>query len=184
MKFFAIVFAALFLDGTLSAARLPDPPDDYRQLSEVKPLPLAPDPAFEFRKTKTLLLGGKAETGHASGFFTGRAKDPAIGFETAYRLHGAVTRLDQRDRMGNYFDFFWKARRPADVTVRLEYRQEKLRSFTQAREVRYANVHGNTRTSFAVVGDDFYTDGRILAWRCLLIVAGKIVAEERSYLWN
>jgi hypothetical protein len=27
-------------------------------------------------------------------------------------------------------------------------------------------------------------DGRILAWRCVLIVNGKIVAEERSYLWR
>ncbi len=27
-------------------------------------------------------------------------------------------------------------------------------------------------------------DGRVIAWRCLLIENGRIVAEERSYLWE
>jgi len=157
--------------------------DEYRQLPEARPLPVAPDPAFEFRKTKIFVLGDAPSSARNTSRVE-PAREPSITFEGAYRLYGAVTALDQRRRHGHYFDFFWRAKRPAAVTVRLEYRQERLRAFTQAREVDYPNVRGNRRTSFAVLGDDFFTDGRILAWRCLLIANGKIVAEERSYLWR
>ena len=107
-----------------------------------------------------------------------------MNFERTYRLHGAITAADQRQRFGNYFDFFWRVKRPANVTVRLEYRQEKLRSFVQAREVSYPNAKGNHKTEFAIIGDDYLNDGRVITWRCLLIENGRIVAENRSYLWE
>jgi hypothetical protein len=107
-----------------------------------------------------------------------------MNFETTYRMFGAITAADQRQRTGNYFDFFWRAKRPANLTVRLEYRQEKLRSFVQAREISYANATGNHKTEFAVIGDDYFNDGRVISWRCLLIENGKIVAQDLSYLWE
>ena len=75
-------------------------------------------------------------------------------------------------------------KRPANVTVRLEYRQEKLRSFVQAREITYLNAKGNIKTAFTIIGDDYLQDGRVTAWRCLLIENGRIVAEDRSFLWR
>ena len=170
--------------GRADAAKLPGGANEFRQLTEATPLPKALDPAFEFRKTKLFFLGDAPGPRRAGSLAGGSVRDPAIGFEGAYRLHGAVTELDKRRRFGHYFDFFWRAKRNADVTVRLEYRQQNLRSFTQAREVSYSDVRGNTKTSFAVIGDDYWSDGRITAWRCLLIENGKIVAEDRSYLWR
>ena len=111
-------------------------------------------------------------------------QDASINFERQYRLFGAITALDQRQRFGDYFDFFWRAKRRADLTVRLEYRQEKLHSFVQAREVSYPGALGGYKTEFRVVGDDYFDDGRVTAWRCLLIENGRIVAENRSYLWE
>jgi hypothetical protein len=70
------------------------------------------------------------------------------------------------------------------VTVRLEYRQMLLRGFVQAREVTYPNVRGTHKTEFQIVGDDFFNDGRVNSWRCLLIENGRIVAENRSFLWR
>jgi hypothetical protein len=105
-------------------------------------------------------------------------------FERQYRLFGAVTKLDRRQRFGDYLDFFWRANRPANVTVRLEYRQEKLHAHVQAQEISYPNARGNHKTEFKVIGDDYFDDGRVVAWRCLLIENGKIVAENRSYLWD
>ena len=110
--------------------------------------------------------------------------EAAINFESRYRNFGAVTALDERERSGNYFDFFWRAKRDADITVRLEYRQEGLRSFTQAREIHYPNARGHHKSEFAIVGDDFFDDGRVTAWRCLLVENGRIVAETKSYLWK
>ena len=100
------------------------------------------------------------------------------------RLFGAVTELDKRRRYGHYFDFFWRAKQAVPVTVRLEYRQEKLRALTEAREVSYANAQGSHKTAFAIIGDDYLNDGRVTAWRCLLIVNGRVVAEDRSFLWR
>ncbi len=99
-------------------------------------------------------------------------------------MFGAVTALDQRQRFGNYFDFFWRAKRPSDVTVRLEYRQEKLHEHVQAQEISYQNVHGTHKTEFKVIGDDYFDDGEVIAWRCLLISNGRIVAENRSFMWQ
>ena len=170
--------------------------DEPKVLPKVSPLPVALSDDFEFRKVKLFLLGSTTTlaqtTRDASKRFGGRSgrrataavAEASINFESRYRQHGAVTSLDQRERSGNYFDVFWRAKREADVTVRLEYRQELLRAFVQAREIRYPNARGNHKTEFAIVGDDFFDDGRVIAWRCLLIENGAVVAEKRSYLWN
>ena len=112
------------------------------------------------------------------------AVDASVAFERSYRAYGAITSLDGRQRIGNYYTFFWRSRHSADVTVRFEYRQDKLHALTQAREVSYQQVHGTTRTVFTVIGDDFIDDGRVIAWRATLIVNGRIVAVNRSYLWK
>ncbi|HEX4666537.1 MAG TPA: hypothetical protein VH207_08050 [Chthoniobacterales bacterium] len=147
------------------------------QVEKPKPLPIALDSAFEFRKTKQYFLDPAAP--HLSG-----QVDASVTFERAYRMYGAITALDQHQRYGNYFDFFWVARRPAEVMVRLEYRQEKLHAFVQAREVRYPHGLGRHKTEFAIIGDDFFDDGRVISWRASLIVDGRIVATTRSYLWE
>ena len=185
MKVCALPAAILLLAIASSAhARLPGQANDFRQLEKATPLPTALDPAFQFRKTKLFTLGELPGRKTSSLGSPGVAKNPAIGAESAYRLFGAVTELDKHRRQGEYFDFFWRAQRDAPVTVRLEYKQDTLRSFTQAREVSYASAQGSHKTAFAVIGDDYFNDGRIIAWRCLLVVGGRIVAEDRSYLWR
>jgi hypothetical protein len=175
-----------------------------RLLDRVIPLPTALSDDFQFRKTKLYLLsdtvpGHQKSIGDQTSQGTGKGgklsstapssksttvQDASIRFERPYRLFGAVTKLDERERMGNYFDFFWKGRRPADLTVRLEYRQEKLHAHVQAQEISYPNARGSHKTEFKVVGDDYFDDGRVTAWRCLLIENGRIVAETHSYMWE
>jgi hypothetical protein len=159
-------------------------------------LPVALNSDFEFRKAKiyTLTQNPYATGGKTPGAADTSKKGPSrsrsvdqeasLNFERSYRLHGAVTALDQRQRFGQYFDFFWRAKRPSDVTVRFEYKQEKLKAFVQAKEQTYQNVNGTNRSEFRVVGDEYADDGQVLAWRCLLIEHGRIVAEKRSYLWD
>jgi hypothetical protein len=168
--------------------------DEARILAKVDPLPVALSNDFEFRKTKLYSLGApaseaataaKKKFGGTSGTSPIAAvAEASINFESRYRLFGAVTSFDQHERYGNYFDFFWRAKRDADVTVRLEYRQQQLRSFVQAREIRYPNARGHHKSQFAIIGDDFLDDGRVISWRCLLVENGHIVAEKRSYLWR
>lgn len=167
--------------GTVVAAERP------RQVTEPKPLPVALDNNFEFRKTKLFILTDKdpAQTVKTRSFNKASSSaDASLSFERSYRLYGAITQVDQRQRFGEYFDFFWRAKRDANITIRLEYRQEKLRSFVQAREAVYTNSRGSHKTEFAIIGDDYIDDGRIIAWRCLLIESGRIVAVNRSFLWE
>ena len=191
-RIFVLIAAVLFLGSAVANARH----EPAVLLPQVKSLPKALDPNFEFRKTKLYLMTEAApqtrqssKNKARSGDFTSArapttAEAAAITFERQYRLFGAVTKLDQRQRFGNYFDFYWRVKHPADVTVRLEYRQEKLHAHVQAQEVAYNDVHGNQRTEFKVIGDDYLDGGRVLAWRCLLINGGRIVAENRSFLWE
>jgi hypothetical protein len=193
MKFLiATIGVSIFASAWAGAAEEP------RLLAKVTGLPIALDKNFEFRKAKLYFLSDKPQhlRAHTTARDTGQiggitpfsrsatVQDASITFERQYRLYGAVTALDQSQRYGDYFDFFWRCKQPADVTVRLEYRQEKLHAHIQAQEISYSNVRGTHKTEFKVVGDDYLDDGRVIAWRCLLISNGAIVAEKRSYLWD
>ena len=196
ITFFAL--SCLTIPASSQAARQRVEPQIVEKISR---LPVALSDDFEFRKTKLFFMSEKApkasERAHQSSSSTslgGKSSSPnqkistvpdaPIAFERQYRLYGAVTALDQRQRYGNYFDFYWRAKRPSDVTVRLEYRQEKLHEHVQAQEISYRNVRGTQKTEFKVIGDDYFDDGRVIAWRCLLIENGRIVAENRSFMWE
>ena len=176
------------------------PLEEPKVVEKIRPTPVALDKNFEFRKTKLLYIGEKGpqpstnsrqttstlnnKKSSSPSQKTATLQDAPITFERQYRMFGAVTNLDQRQRWGNYFDFFWRAKRPSDVTVRLEYRQEKLHEHVQAQEITYHNIRGTNKTEFKVIGDDYFDDGQVIAWRCLLIANGRIVAENRSFLWE
>src|SRR5438132_12241846 len=174
--------AAVFILGVLTLSALgKGAREEPKVIEKITPLPVALDPNFEFRKTKLVFLsekglqskdrargstskvGGKS---NSQGERTSTVQDAPITFERQYRLFGAVTALDQRQRFGDYFDFFWRVKRPADLTVRLEYRQEKLHEHVQAQEISYRSVdRGTHKTEFKVIGDDYADDGRVIAWR-------------------
>ena len=199
MRFAAVILLLTFVVVSAPAKTAREEP---KVIEKVTPLPVALDPNFEFRKTNLFFMsekgglkpserardtsnkvGGKSNPNDQNQK-TSVLQDAPIVFERQYRLFGAITGLDQRQRFGNYFDFFWRVKRPSDVTVRLEYRQEKLHEHTQAQEITYQNVRGTHRTEFKVIGDDYFDDGRVIAWRCVLISNGRIVAENRSFLWE
>jgi len=173
--------------------------DDQRPPPNVSRLPVAPDPDFQFRKTKIFNLAAQlpkdlqraraatnlsANTSTKTNAPSTVTQEQSLLFERSYRLYGAVTAFDQRQRFGEYFDFFWRAKRSAEVIVRFEYKQEKLRAFVQAKELHYPRAHGTCQSEFRVIGDEYANDGAVLAWRCLLITNGRIVAEKRSFLWE
>ena len=170
MKRLLFTLAALLC--AVAASPAAEPP---RQLDKAKVLPLALDDAFQFRKTKTLLNDRQTEK---------PTLDPMIAFERQRLNFGAVSDYDREQRYGHYFTFFWRVKRPADVTIRLEYRQQNLGAYVQAKELFYKNVKGSVTTDFQVIGDDYKQEGKITGWRALLIENGKIVALNQSFLWN
>ena len=196
MRFAATVFVLIFVTLSVLGKGAREEP---KVIEKVRPLPVALDKDFEFRKTKLFFLSEQAPKAsqrarsksssvgaksNSPNQNTATVQDAPIVFERQYRLYGAVTALDRRQRFGDYFDFFWRVKRSSDVTVRLEYRQEKLHEHVQAQEITYKDVRGTHKTEFKVIGDDYFDDGRVISWRCLLIANGRIVAENRSFLWE
>lgn len=152
--------------------------------AHIKPgeLPASPDPAFSFRKIITQTYDQAAEARRAGS--RKRNENVYLNFEKNRLLRGAITPEDFRQRQGNYYSFYWRAKRDASVTVRFEYRQARLGSHVQALAVEYPNAKGSHRTQFSVTGDDYLNDGPVVAWRASLIENGRVVASTQSYLWK
>jgi len=166
------LFLQLALVAFAAAAHCAEP---ARLLPKTTALPLALDDAFQFRKTITFLNDARQWKS---------TTEDMINFERLRMNYGAVTNLDRLQRQGNYFTFYWRATRPADLTVRFEYTQEKLGAFVQAQERSYKGAKGTFQSDFAVVGDAYQQEGHVTAWRAILIEKGKIVGLNQSYLWR
>ncbi len=152
-------------------------------LAKAEALPLALSDDFEFRKVLTFEQGRRANA-IIGGGGKPSTQIESIAFEEKFHNFGAVTEIDKREREGRYFDFSWRTGRPANLTVRLEYRQQNSGPYVQAQELRYENVSGNHRSQFEVVGDAYDWQGPVTSWRVVLVEDGKIVALHSSYLWN
>lgn len=165
----------------LGAASLPaaSPRPEGRLLTNANVLPLSLDPDIQIRKVNQFFLGAQRNA-------KARQTDEAtLTFERKRLLYGAITGNDVRNRYGDYFTFFWRTKRPADLTLRLEYRQQNIAAYVQAREVEYPAAQGAHRTELCVIGDDYSEQGPITAWRVLLIENHRtIVAFSQSYLWR
>ena len=54
----------------------------------------------------------------------------------------------------------------------------------QAQEGKYDRAKGTLKTDFNVIGDDYNDDGKVIAWRAIVIENGRIVALNQSFLWR
>jgi hypothetical protein len=142
-------------------------------------LPLAITDDFEFRKFE--IFKNAPPIPGASPIPT---RDLMIDFERKHRLWGAIEGPEYAAKTGQYFTFFWRSKRPADLTLRLEYRQANLKNYVQARELYYPNAKGRHTSEFAIVGNDYENDGPITSWRAILIEDRKIVALLQSVTWR
>jgi hypothetical protein len=173
-----LVFAllAILTLGACSSVRK-EPPRQV-PLPKAGVLPLALDDNFSFRKVSTFFY----DTRDAS--FQRPTINAMMQFERQRIGFGAVSGYDRTERFGHYFNVWWRSIRPADVTVRLEYRQQNLGSHVQAKELFYPAAKGTILTKFTVIGDEYADDGRVTAWRLLLIQDNRIVGLRQSFLWN
>ena len=166
----------------LAACVSEEPP--IHLLGKADALPLGLDPAIQVRKVKYYFLESPLLTGERNDVSN---EEQSIAYERSYLTYGAVTGSDIRNRYGDYYTFFWRNTHPEPrhLTVRLEYRQQKTGGFVQAREVDYPAAQGSYVTRFAVNGDDYLQEGRVSAWRILIIENHQtIVTFRQSSLWR
>ena len=108
----------------------------------------------------------------------------SMAFEPKYWDYGAVTAKEIQDRKGNIFVINWQNDgKPADFTVRLDYRQANTREKVMTKTQDYKNFDGYEKTILKVVGDDYLRGGLVNSWRISIVRDGKIVAQEKSFIW-
>ena len=171
----AVATLPLIFLSMAPAIATPGTETPQRRVEKANVLPLALDDRYQFRKVQEFLNEPK---------FSKPTVDQMIVFERQRVNYGAVTSLDRLEVRGHYYNFYWRAKPPGPLKVRFEYRQANLGSYVQAREVDYDTHKGTMETKFQVIGDDYLQDGRVIAWRALLIADGKIVGLTQSYLWD
>ena len=171
-----IALSATLALGACSSVRKEPPRQVPLAQASVLPLQLSDD--FSFRKVSTFFY----DTRDAS--YQKPTINPMLQFERQRHGFGAVSGYDRQERFGHYFTVWWRSEKPADLTVRLEYRQQNLGSYVQAKELFYPAAQGTNVSNFTVIGDEYADEGRVTAWRLLLIQNNRIVGLRQSFLWN
>jgi len=113
------------------------------------------------------------------------AKDNAmLVYEAKYWNHGAVLEKDKQAKKGNIFVINWQNDgRPENLTVRLDYRQANTRERVMTKTQEYKNFEGYEKTVIKVTGDEYLRGGVVNSWRISIVRDGKIVAQEKSFIW-
>ena len=168
------LLSSLVVLTLLAGCSVPEGP--ATRLPKANVLPLAIDDAYQFRKILTSSFDPE--------YVEIETKNDMINFERARRSFGVVDSNEMAQRYGNYYTIFWRNSTRSDVTLRLEYRQAGLGNYVMAKERSYPDAFGSHRSTFEVTGDEFLENGRVTAWRALLIVEGRIVALSQSYMWR
>lgn len=173
-----LVFAlcASFALSACSSVRKEPPRQIPLARAAVLPLQLSDD--FSFRKVSTFFYDTRDPS------YQKPTMNPMLQFERQRTAFGAVSGYDRAERFGHYFNVWWRSEQLADVTIRLEYRQQNLGSYVQAKELFYPDAKGTKMSRFTVIGDEYGDEGRVTAWRLLLIHNNRIVGLRQSFLWN
>ena len=112
--------------------------------------------------------------------------DPMVRQEKLRRLYGAVSLEERKAKLGQYYTILWSLPESSGSDRKIVFRYQQggsgSRVKTMTRQISQGSPDG--KEEFAVIGDDYFDDGRVLAWKTDLLVDGKIVASEKSYLWE
>jgi len=113
--------------------------------------------------------------------------DPMIRNEKLRRLHGAVSMSERREKLGQYYTLIWndpKGTGHAPVELIFEYQQGATASLVKRMTKTFPASDSSGQAEFAVIGEDYFKNGRVLAWRATLTRGGQVIATRKSYLWQ
>jgi hypothetical protein len=117
----------------------------------------------------------------------GGAEDPMVLMEKQRHLYGALSMAERRERLGQYYSIHWNdADGVGKGPVKLVFRYQQGATASQVNEkVHYEPASAaNGRVEFSVIGEDYFKNGKVLAWQASLERGGKVVGTRQSYLWQ
>ena len=107
-----------------------------------------------------------------------------IRAEMNKRLYGAVTKEEKELRKGHFYTVSWRELSGArPVKIVFEYRQQTTGAKVK-RKSRVMSPSGEGKTEFEITGEDYYRNGRVLAWRMTLYDGDEVVSQKQSFLWE
>lgn len=112
--------------------------------------------------------------------------DPMVRQEKLRRLYGAVTMEERKEKLGQYYTVIWNspATVGADREVRFDYLQAGSGSRIKTTRRQLSSELAKGKEEFAIIGDDYFKNGRVLAWKASYVAGGKTIASKQSYLWE
>ncbi len=113
--------------------------------------------------------------------------EPMVRMEKERRLRGAVSMSERRQRLGQYYTLLWNdpsgvGQGPVEVVF--EYQQGASASRVKRMTKEFPAAAADGVAEFAVIGDDYFTGGRVLTWKATVLRGGRKLASRRSYLWQ
>jgi len=117
---------------------------------------------------------------------TSENDDPMVRQEQLRRLYGAVSLEERKAKLGQYFTILWNLPEStgSDREIVFRYQQGGSGSLVKTMTRKLPAGSAGGKEEFGVTGDDYFDNGRVLAWKTDLIVDGNTVASEKSYLWE
>ena len=113
--------------------------------------------------------------------------DPMLRMEKERHLRGAVSMEERRQRLGQYYSMQWhdaKGAGTGEVEVVFQYQQGGSGSRVKRMSKTFPAGDSKGVAEFAVIGDDYFEGGRVLAWKVTLSRGGREITNKRSYLWQ
>ena len=111
--------------------------------------------------------------------------DPMLRGEQQSILYGAIGVNEQSERRGQYYTILWHdVSGSGPVQVVFEYQQAASGSKLKKGMQNFDASQTSGKAYFAIKGDDYLKNGRVLDWRCKLLRGGREVASRHSYLWQ
>jgi len=118
---------------------------------------------------------------------SGSGDEPMTAMEKNRHLLGAVSMAERRERLGQYYTILWNDETGAGsgpVEVVFQYQQGATASRVKRMTKRFPASDGRGKAEFAVIGEDYFKGGKVLAWKATLSRGGRELAARRSYLWQ
>jgi hypothetical protein len=110
---------------------------------------------------------------------------PVARGEVLRVLHGAVTEVDRRKKIGQYYNVTWSSLEelPPNEIV-FEYLQAATGSKVQ-RQIRKNNNPQKSFVEYFAINDELYRKkGRVMAWRISARRNNKEISNLQSYMWR
>ncbi|MDP4626047.1 MAG: hypothetical protein NWT08_13025 [Akkermansiaceae bacterium] len=110
--------------------------------------------------------------------------DPMVQNEKMRRLHGAVSVEERKQRLGEYYTVQWNAEAGLEKEIIFQYQQGKSGSRIKRMTQTIPAGTSEGKQEFAVIGDDYFDNGRVLTWKMTLKAGGEVISTKQSYLWE